>query len=176
MVVSNTTPDALLMGRDERGFFIVVRGEVRAQQCFPLRESLLEPLAEEAGVPAVFADLSACRYMDSTFIGVLVAADKRLRKGSGGRLHVTCPSPESRDILAQVGLLGYFPVEENTLPLPQDMRQVVPVTKPGADFLLQAHKALMETSDDARKKFELLKDVLEERLKSHRPSKENPEE
>ena len=131
MAGGNTASDTLRMGRDERGYFITARGAIRAQLCSSLRELLLEKLDEGARVPAVYADLSACRYMDSTFIGLLVAADKRLHKSSGGRLHVLSPSPEARDTLAQIGLLGYFLIEESMLPEPADMQDMHSRDAPG---------------------------------------------
>ena len=177
MAGGNTASDTLRMGRDERGYFITARGAIRAQLCSSLRELLLEKLDEGARVPAVYVDLSACRYMDSTFIGLLVAADKRLHKSSGGRLHVLSPSPEARDTLAQIGLLGYFLIEESMLPEPADMQDIAqPAKRPGPELLLQAHEALMETSEDARKEFRLLKDLLEEKLRGRKPSQGNPEE
>jgi anti-anti-sigma factor len=177
MTGGNTASDTLRMGRDERGYFITARGGIRAPLCSSLRESLLEQLEEGTRVPAVYVDLSACRYMDSTFIGLLVAADKKLHKSSGGRLHVLAPSPEARDTLAQIGLLGYFLIEESLLPEPADMQDVVPPTvRPGPELLLQAHEALMETSEDARKKFGLLRDLLKEKLRGRKPSTGNPEE
>ena len=62
-------------------------------------------------MPAVYVDLSQCRYMDSTFIGLLVAIDKKLQKGSGGRLHVVQPSAECLDLLRQLGLQEFLVIE-----------------------------------------------------------------
>ena len=84
MPVSNTNTDSLLFGKDERGYFITARGNIRANLCFPLREGLLARLDKDRAPPAVFADLSQCDYMDSTFIGLMVAIDKRLKSISAG--------------------------------------------------------------------------------------------
>ena len=79
------------------------RGSIRATLCYPLRERLLARLEDSTDVPAVFVDLSECVYMDSTFIGLLVAVDRRLRKGSGGRLHILRPSPPCMELLPAAG-------------------------------------------------------------------------
>src|SRR5208283_547941 len=103
--------DGILIGEDERGIFITALGSVRATLCYPLRESVLSRIEEAADVPAVFVDLSRSRYMDSTFIGLLVAMDRRLQRGPGGRLHLVDPSPECLDLLRQLGLLEILLVQ-----------------------------------------------------------------
>jgi anti-anti-sigma factor len=176
MVGGNTTPDTLKVGSDERGVFISAQGEIRATLCYPLRELLLARHENEVP-PAVYIDLSGCRYMDSTFIGLLVAVDKRLHRESGGRLHVISPSPESSDILSQIGLMDFFLVEAEGPAAPVGMKELAPSgEKPGAEFVLKAHEALMETSEEARKKFALLKDVLEKKLRRQDSSKGTREE
>ena len=175
MAVSNTNTDSLLFGADERGYFITAQGSIRANLCFPLRESLLARLDGDRAVPAVYVDLSRCDYMDSTFIGLLVAIDKRLRKASGGRLHLLRPSPACREILEQIGLQSYLMIQDEQMEPPARMEEVSPVAeRPGADFILTAHEALMETSDEARKKFGLLKEILERKVRKEKPPQGTP--
>jgi anti-anti-sigma factor len=170
MAVNNTNTDSLRFGSDERGYFLTARGSIRANLCFPLRESLLELLGKGRPTPAVYADLSQCDYMDSTFIGLMVAIDKRLRKTSGGRLHLLRPSPACREILSQIGLQDFLLVEDQSMDVPPRMEEVAPAgDKPGAEFILTAHEALMETSEEARKKFGLLKEMLERKLRKEKP-------
>jgi anti-anti-sigma factor len=168
--------DSLLLGRDARGYFVRASGSIRAMLCFPLREEILSRLEGPSDIPAIYADLSGCRYMDSTFIGLLVAMDKRLQRASGGRLHVVAPSAESRETLTQIGLQNILLIEEHAPAFPEEMNEVGgEKAKPGADFILSAHEALIETSEEARKKFGLLKEMLERKLKAEKPPKENPE-
>ena len=161
--------DAILIGEDDRGFFMTALGSVRAPLCYPLRDILLSRLEEASDVPAVFVDLSRCTYMDSTFIGLLVAIDRKLRKGSGGRLHVMDPSTECLELFRQLGLQDFLLVEAGGISAP-NMRSVeAPRGRPGADFVLRAHEALMESSDVARRKFSVLRDVLERKLRGEKP-------
>ena len=178
MNVGNTNTDLILIGRDPRGYFLMARGSIRASLCYPLREALLAQLEQAADIPAVYVDLSECRYMDSTFIGLLVAIDKKLQRGSGGRLHILRPTVECQDILEQIGLKGFLLVEERDMQAPETMAVLTPnAEKPGAEFILRTHEALMETSEEARKKFTLLKETLERKLKgSGKPPRGSPEE
>ena len=164
----NTGIDSLLLGRDARGWFVTARGSIRAMLCFPLRDELLERLEEPPR--DVFVDLADCLYMDSTFIGLLVAMDRRLRGIGGGGLHVLRPSPACRDLLGQLGLLEVLSIEEDAPATPVGMRELAERDgKPGAEFILKAHEALMETSGEARKKFGVLKEVLERKLRAEKP-------
>jgi anti-anti-sigma factor len=175
MPVGNTR-DALLVGKDERGYFLQALGSIRAMLCYPLRESLLARLEESSQVPAIFVDLSQCLYMDSTFIGLLVAMDKRLQRGSsGGRLHVLRPSEQCLELLRQIGLVDIMLIEDADVAPPRSMQEVsADALAPGAEFVLRAHEALMETSEEARRKFGLLKEMLERKLKSEKTPRDTP--
>ena len=166
--------DSILVGSDTRGWFIVARGGIRATLCYPLRETLLAHLEESSDIPAVFVDLSRCLYMDSTFIGLLVAIDRRLQKGAAGRLHVMQPSRECLDLFAQLGLQDFLVIDREMTPPPDDMQELATGPgRPGADFVLRAHEALMETSEEARRKFGLLREELERKLRGGKPREDN---
>ena len=49
------------------------------------------------GAPRLIVDLSATTFIDSTGLGVLVAAQKRLRP-LGGRLVIVCSDPSLRNV------------------------------------------------------------------------------
>lgn len=167
---SDPAPDSILVGSDNRGWFITARGGVRATLCYPLRETLLARLEESSDIPAVYVDLAPCTYMDSTFIGLLVAMDRRLQKGSGGRLHVMHPSRECLDLLRQLGLQEILVIDQGPTQPPDGMKELISSAgRPGADFILRAHEELMETSEEARKKFGLLRDQLERKLRDGKP-------
>jgi anti-sigma B factor antagonist len=176
MMVGDTSADALLLGADERGVFLRARGSIRATLCFPLRDALLGQIDKDLSVPAIHVDLSECRYMDSTFIGLLVAIDKKMRKATGQRMHVLRPSTECMEILSQIGLQKYLSIEQDDVRFPESMEALTSdVERPGADFILKAHEALMETSEEARRKFALLKEMLERKLRAEKPPKDTPE-
>jgi anti-anti-sigma factor len=175
MGVGNTQDDRLLIGRDDRGIFLSARGSIRAPRCYPLRESLL-PLIEELGSgQTIFVDLSSCIYMDSTFIGLLVSMDRKVKKASGERLRVIDPSTPCRAALQDIGLGDFFSVGEEKTALPPRMTEVVEQgDKPTARFVLDAHEALMETSAEARKRFGALMNVLQRALKPEKPPRDTP--
>jgi anti-sigma B factor antagonist len=161
---ANNAPDACFQGEDARGIWIGASGHVRALTCFPLRDSVIPRLDGPGPVPPVTVDLSACTYMDSTFVGLLVAID-RAEKRAGGRLRMLAPTPACVEILAQLGLDRIFaPPEPGPWPVPVGADLLSADRPPSPEFLLEVHVALMEASGPARDKFGLLREVLEQRV------------
>lgn len=66
----------------------------------------------EAGDRRLIIDLSEVGFIDSTAIGVLVAALKRLRD-AGGTLMVVCDNEDVRSIFATVGLESVIPLHRS---------------------------------------------------------------
>jgi anti-anti-sigma factor len=161
---ANNAPDAIFQGEDARGIWIGACGHVRAHTCFPLRDSVLPRLDGPGPVPAVSVDLSACTYMDSTFVGLLVAID-RAQKRAGARLRMLSPTSACTDIIAQLGLDRIFaPPEPGPWSVPAGADLVSADRPPSPEFLLDVHVALMEASGPARETFGLLREVLEKRV------------
>jgi anti-anti-sigma factor len=160
----NEHPGEITLGVDKRGIFIKAAGHVRAADCFSLREEAFSLLEESDGPRGVFIDLSECRYMDSTFIGLLIAMDSRLKK-TGGRLSIHMPSPECLECLTRLGLERILHIDGAGVENPPEYRPLSDHGKPGEDFILSAHEALIEKSEEAKRKFGLLKEMLEKKLR-----------
>jgi anti-sigma B factor antagonist len=61
------------------------------------------------GATSLILDLSETTFIDSTTLGILVSALKRLRPG-GGRVAVQCPDPNIRRVFAITGVDRMLPV------------------------------------------------------------------
>jgi anti-anti-sigma factor len=155
---------ALRIGEDARGIFLEAEGHIRAVDCYPLRDEVLSRLEGSECPPAVFLDLSECRYMDSTFIGLLVAMEGKLKK-CGGRLHVINSSDACIQCLQKLGLEKILRLEKLETTQFPPCRPLEDHGTPAADFILRTHEALMEKSEEARKKFGTLKEMLEKKLR-----------
>lgn len=81
-----------------------VHGEVDVYSAPRLREALDHLLA--GGVAPIVVDLSDVSFVDSTGLGVLVGAHKRLEL-TGGRLRVVVP-PVIHDLMQKTGLNYVF--------------------------------------------------------------------
>lgn len=87
---------------------VAVAGEVDAAGSAELRTRLDDVIDDESPMELV-VDLHELGFMDSTALGVLVHALKRMRE-RGGELTLSAPSASTRKLLDISGLDRIFPV------------------------------------------------------------------
>lgn len=120
----------------------------------PVRKLFEAALAD--GVSQARADLRACTYMDSTFIGTLLSINKGLLSRGFGPLVVLAPSEACGKILHQMGLDDLFPREEASQA--EDGWMEVPPSLDGGlesrRTIIEAHEALAALPGPAGKQFE----------------------
>jgi len=88
---------------------LVVEGEVDTFTSARLREALNEAL--DTGAQEIALDLAEMELIDSTGLGVLVGALKKLREREGAMV-LRSPTPAVMRVLSIVGLTTYFTIEE----------------------------------------------------------------
>lgn len=153
-------PEALRYKEKENVLYIRAEGHVTAALCADLRFIVFGRFDAEPTVKGMYVDLSACTYMDSTFMGLLVGFHKRLARAKAGKLHIVAPTKTALELLSGLGLLPLIDVVEEKIPFPADMDDVLKTRSTGADLLLKSHENLMELSEDNVKRFSTLHSVL----------------
>jgi anti-sigma B factor antagonist len=99
---------AVTLERSTNGVAVVIlAGEVDLYTAPQFREVLLQTIDD--GAVRVVIDLTDVSFIDSTALGVLVSAGKRLQQ-SAGRLAIGCPDEKIRRILEITGLDTVFAV------------------------------------------------------------------
>jgi anti-sigma B factor antagonist len=88
---------------------VVISGEVDVYTAPQLRDCLRRIDADDAD--RVVLDLSAMTFIDSTGLGVIVGAVKRLRE-NGGTLTLRAPSKSTRKVLDITGLAQIIDIED----------------------------------------------------------------
>jgi anti-sigma B factor antagonist len=97
---------------DPNTHVIAVRGDVDLYSAPELRQRLDDLIGH--GKTHVLVDLSETSFIDSTTLGVLVGAIKRLRV-HGGRLALACDDPSILRVFGITGLdqvIGVYPTRE----------------------------------------------------------------
>jgi anti-sigma B factor antagonist len=95
---------------DDGSVIVSLAGEFDLSTAEDLRETLVR--SEVLDAPQVRIDLSGLTFLDSTGIGLLVAACKRVRN-AGGTFSVNCGlGPVPRQVLEAAGLIEYLDVED----------------------------------------------------------------
>jgi len=100
-------------------FSVSVAGEVDLATAPELKEALGEVVNSGAG--GVLVDLSKASFIDSTTLGVLMGAVKRLRP-SGGELVIACHDPNIRKIFEITLLDRVFKIYDTPGPAVEYLR------------------------------------------------------
>jgi anti-sigma B factor antagonist len=95
---------------------IAIAGQVDLYSAPELKRAVTRAI--DGGAKQLVIDLTRTGFMDSSGLGVLVGAMKRLRKG-GGSVEIVCPDPGIRRLFELAGLSNVFPLHESRDELPQ---------------------------------------------------------
>ncbi len=96
--------------REEDGAIVVeLSGELDLSTAEELRETLVCPAV--LGASTVRVDLTQATFIDSSTIGLLVSACKRVR-ASGASFSVRCGKSHTRRAIEVTGLLDFFAVDK----------------------------------------------------------------
>jgi anti-sigma B factor antagonist len=99
--------DLKLRTRHTDGVIVIeVGGEVELHSAQQLRDELVQ--ACKAEQPRIVVDLSGVSFIDSSGLGVLVGALKRVRER--GMLSLACPQQRVRRVFEITGLTQVFPI------------------------------------------------------------------
>jgi anti-sigma B factor antagonist len=91
---------------------VALRGELDLADAPDVASHLAAVVAARARGPSIIVDLADLEFIDSSGLGVLVRAMKRIRE-SGGDLSLAAPQQQVRRILNITGLVHVFSVYTN---------------------------------------------------------------
>ena len=171
-------PAVLKVARTPTGYCVRIEGRGTMRESRSAAEFVARAVAENPP-PTLAVDLSACDYLDSTFLGCLVEMQRRVGKApaapgvTGPRFVVSAPPEKVKKILAPTKLdLALKPRAEP----PQVMGEWVDL--PAADpadpdmrHVMECHRRLAELGGPQRAAFAAIADNIEREL---RAKQENP--
>ena len=146
---------------------LFAEGHIQALTAYSMFEHVAEVVSQN-GITGVFLDLSKTEYIDSTTIGTMLKLDRYMAQHHG-KTWFCNPSKPVADILKTCHLYGYLPIvfESSIEQLRNDVLDHVPVQRKDLltdDYVLEAHKDIVEASPQVRPKFEALLSVLEKKV------------
>jgi anti-sigma B factor antagonist len=95
---------------DDTTQVVDVSGEVDLYSAPDLKKHVIGAI--EGGKTNIVVDLSKATFIDSTTLGVLVGARKRLRT-RGGALAIVCPDPDQLGLFEMTGLDRVFSIHSD---------------------------------------------------------------
>lgn len=108
---------------DDAVQIVDVAGEVDLYSAPELKMRIIDVI--DAGKTQIVVDLTKSTFIDSTTLGVLVGARKRLRP-QGGSLAVVCPDPDKLTLFEMTGLDRVFSIHP-------DRESAIKAVRSGAD-------------------------------------------
>ena len=72
--------------------------DIKAHDCGPIKDFAAKHITEKDIITDVYLDMKECKYMDSTFIGVIAGINKQLRK-NGKSIHLQNTNKACMDLL-----------------------------------------------------------------------------
>src|SRR5262245_36951345 len=103
-------PSTLTVGRTRRGYYmrIVRRGTMRES---PALHAFAQQILDEPGQLSLDIDLSACEYLDSTFLGSLLGLYRRFKQsGTPGPFAIAGPTDVLHRLLGPTRLDTILPL------------------------------------------------------------------
>lgn len=154
----------------ERDNIIYIRaiGHITAPICFGLRQRVFSRFDADNEIRSIYVDLSECEYMDSTFMGLLIGFNKKLNNSRHANITITKPSAESISHLEELGLDKVLEFTNDAVAFPADMELISQKEKISAEFILKAHENLIEISEDNRKRFKIVQELLSKQIKKNK--------
>ncbi|MDR1748127.1 MAG: STAS domain-containing protein [Spirochaetaceae bacterium] len=154
---------------ENSALYMKAEGHITAQCCPQLKRKVFERIDIDPPVNHIYVDLSECTYMDSTFLGLLVGFSRHI-SARGGKLEVQHADEVSLSLFRQMGMDRILSINQVTVPLPENMVNMQNNSSLTADELLSAHEDLMSISDDNKKRFLTLHEILSKQVKEKKDS------
>jgi anti-sigma B factor antagonist len=102
------TLDTVGISQDRGSALVSFSGELDISTAPDMRQAFMDP--EVTSASKVQVDLTRATFLDSSAMGLIVAACKRVRN-TGGAFGMTCPDGVVRRILEISGLIEYLQIE-----------------------------------------------------------------
>lgn len=157
-------PCVLKVARTPTGYCIRVEGRGTMRESPAASEFASKSM--EAGGATLVVDLSACDYLDSTFLGCLVEMKKRAGKAAPPRFGVSAPEDRTKKLLGPTKLdLVLRPTPEP----PQVVGDFVTLPAAGASpdlmrHVMECHRLLAELGGPQQAAFAAIADNIEREL------------
>ncbi len=163
--------DAILYGEDHNDIFIRALGRMTVNICYELRDRVFNRLDDPPPVGNIYIDLSRCDYMDSTFMGIVLGINKKMKRTAHLGVTVVCPTDECSNLFLGLNILKLFTVRDSSVSFPERLETISVREKPGPDIILYAHDDLIEVSEANADKFKVLRGILQKRVWEERDKK-----
>jgi anti-anti-sigma regulatory factor len=156
--------DGRILAADLDGAYALkLLGDVRVSLCTTIDDYFNNMLGDPEFV-SVLVDLCEAEGVDSTTLGLLARLALRVYEKHGFRPVIYSCNPGINRLLQSMAFQRIFEIREEACSNPESIRELPAVNGGEEDVkkrVIEAHRTLMDLSDDNRKRFKDLMIVLE---------------
>lgn len=162
----------VLIGILDNEYIIKVIGKGTMEFCSDLFQYVTN-MMEKQPIDNIYFELSAATYLDSSFIGVIVSIQKKLKlTKDDSNVILLNPSEKIKEILNTMGLFEIMPIQEESglknIEVSAEIQKKLEKNYRDIQVLLESHQNLMELSGENKKKFSLVEEMLKKELERHK--------
>jgi anti-anti-sigma factor len=156
--------DGRILAASENGAYVLrLTGDVRLTLCATI-EDYVENMLDDPQFTSVWVDLCDAEGIDSTTLGQLAKLALSVHERFGFRPAIFCCDPGINRLLTSMGLDQLFEMHERSC-CATGFSQPIPMVPDSEDAVrakvLEAHRVLMDVSDENRARFSDLVATLE---------------
>ncbi|MGL4676213.1 MAG: STAS domain-containing protein [Brevinema sp.] len=159
-------------GVQNQDLHVVIDGKGTVEYCSEL-EAWIQELLSNLDVEHIYFDTKKACYLDSSFIGIILSAKKKLAKKQDAVILLN-PSDKIVEIFQLMGLDTFVPAVYNEDLICEhcgvEINKKIENSISDIKLLLDAHKNIMETSSENHKRFMLVEKVFQKELKQRQYS------
>jgi anti-anti-sigma factor len=137
----------LQAGRTESGYLVRVQGRGTMQESPAVHEFAVQSLDGEPATSTFVIDLTACEYLDSTFLGCLATLHRRYNRSMPHRFWVAAPLEKSQRLLGSSGLNRLLDITERSPALVDELLETLGQDLPPHELgrhVMECHRRLAE--------------------------------
>ena len=157
--------DGRILAAEHGGAYALkMTGDVRVSLCAAI-DDYLDRMFEDSGFESVVVDLCEAEGIDSTTLGILAKLALRSQKEFGFKPVIYSCDPGINRLLQSMAFHQIFDIREEACDNPDSIREVPAVSEDMAVVkkkVIEAHRVLMDLSEENRERFQDLMEALEQ--------------
>lgn len=157
--------ERIYFGAAGNDLIIVPIGHITAALCPELKAKIQGKLDPDSRIGSLRFDLSACDYMDSTFLGLIVYFAKAARSLGLGAPLMHRANAQCKSLFRTMGMMTMLRFSDEACPSLPEGEELVGNEAMSAGFLLDVHKELSLLSAENEERFRLFTGLLSESLR-----------
>ncbi len=157
------TEGRILAAQQHGAYVIRLEGDVRLTLCTTI-DDYFQRMYDDPEFASVWLDLCAAEGIDSTTLGLLAKLALQVQSRFGFQPAIYSCAPGINRLLKSMGFQRLFELHEEACANPADINEIPMVEgseQAVRDKVVEAHRVLMDLSDENRHRFQDLMAVLE---------------